>query len=131
MAFFTPFIVSAIDFKYGYVFASGNFMGLLVVFFFLYESSGLTLENVDLVCIRFERFMNQIMLTLASKMYRDPNCVPWQSGSWYPPGYSSRAEVEAEVRKQREERMAAVSTGVKQDTAVPAATGGNGSPEST
>lgn len=42
-----------------------------MAFFFLYESSGLTLEAVDV-------------------MYRDPNVKPWQSGSYVPPGYSSR-----------------------------------------
>ena len=52
-------------------------------------------------------------------MYRDPNCLPWKSGEWYPPGYSSRAEVEAEIRKQREERMAAGLRGEKRDTAAP------------
>ncbi|KAL5522913.1 hypothetical protein ACEPAF_1180 [Sanghuangporus sanghuang] len=88
IAFFTPFITSAIDFSYGFVFASGNFLGMLVVFFFLYESSGLTLENVDL-------------------MYRDPNALPWKSRSWYPAGYNSRAEVEAETRKVLEEKKQA------------------------
>ena len=42
----------------------------------------MSLENVDL-------------------MYRDPSAKPWTSRSWYPPGYASRAEVEAEVQKPK------------------------------
>ncbi|EJC99120.1 general substrate transporter [Fomitiporia mediterranea MF3/22] len=77
LAFFTPFIVSAIDFRYGFIFASCNLLGAIVVYFFLYESSGMSLENVDL-------------------MYRDASAKPWNSRSWAPPGYASRADVEAE-----------------------------------
>ena len=69
IAFFTPFIVSAIQFKYGFVFAcksissfikstsrpikfpACNLAGAVIVYFFLYESSDLSLESVDNVCI--------------------------------------------------------------------------------
>lgn len=51
LAFFTPFIVSAIDFRYGFVFAACNLLGAVVVWFFLYESAGLSLENVDIVSL--------------------------------------------------------------------------------
>ncbi|KAL5522838.1 hypothetical protein ACEPAG_8856 [Sanghuangporus baumii] len=120
LAFFTPFIVSAIDFRYGFVFASCNFLGMLVVFLFLYESSGLTLENVDL-------------------MYRDANAVPWKSRSWYPAGYNSRAEVEAEARKALDEKRQAETQRIteahqqhaipmKRDTSyAPSTPGNNGS----
>lgn len=74
IAFFTPFIGSAIGFKYGYVFAGCNLLGALVVYFFLYESSGLTLEEVNM-------------------MYTDPICKPWTSRQWAPPGYSSRRDL--------------------------------------
>lgn len=47
IAFFTPFITSAIDFRYGYVFAACNFLGGLIVYFFLIESQGRTLEELD------------------------------------------------------------------------------------
>jgi Sugar (and other) transporter len=47
LAFFTPFITSAIGFSYGFVFAGCNLVGAIVVYFFLYESSGHSLENVD------------------------------------------------------------------------------------
>ncbi|KAL5522914.1 hypothetical protein ACEPAF_1181 [Sanghuangporus sanghuang] len=82
LAFFTPFITSAIQFRYGFVFASCNLLGAVVVYFFLYESAGMSLENVDL-------------------MYRDASAKPWRSSQWYPPGYTSRAEIEAEVQKPK------------------------------
>lgn len=48
-----------------------NLLGAVVVWFFLYESSGLSLEAVD-------------------TMYRDESVKPWQSTSYIPPGYASR-----------------------------------------
>lgn len=47
LAFFTPFITRDIAYRYGFVFASCNLLGVVVVYFFLYESSGLSLEAVD------------------------------------------------------------------------------------
>ncbi|KAG0652223.1 High-affinity fructose transporter ght6 [Hyphodiscus hymeniophilus] len=47
LAFFTPFITGDIDFAYGYVFAGCNLAASAVVYFFLMESSGRTLEEVD------------------------------------------------------------------------------------
>jgi SP family sugar:H+ symporter-like MFS transporter len=47
LAFFTPFITGDIDFAYGYVFAGCNLAAFVVVYFFLIESSGRTLEEVD------------------------------------------------------------------------------------
>lgn len=47
LAFFTPFITNDIQFAYGYVFAGCNLAAFFVVFFFLVESSGKTLEEVD------------------------------------------------------------------------------------
>ncbi|RDB21794.1 High-affinity glucose transporter ght2 [Hypsizygus marmoreus] len=78
LAFFTPFIVSAIEFRYGFVFAACNLAGAIFVYFFLYESSNLTLEAVD-------------------QMYNDPSCKPWTSGTWVPPGYESRYDFKARV----------------------------------
>lgn len=71
IAFFTPYITGSINFAYGYVFAGCNLFGAIFVFFFLYESSNLSLENVN-------------------KMYGTPGLKPWQSGKWCPPGFSSR-----------------------------------------
>lgn len=56
LAFFTPFITNAIQFRYGFVFAACNLTGAVIVFFFLYESSKISLESVDMV--RFLFFLN-------------------------------------------------------------------------
>ena len=47
IAFFTPFITSAIDFRYGYVFAACCGAASVIVYFFLLEAQGKTLEEVD------------------------------------------------------------------------------------
>ena len=47
IAFFTPFIVSKIHYRYGFIFAACNVLGACVVYLFLFESSELTLEMVD------------------------------------------------------------------------------------
>jgi SP family sugar:H+ symporter-like MFS transporter len=47
LAFFTPFITSAIDYRFGYVFAGCNLLAAIIVYFFLMESSQRTLEEVD------------------------------------------------------------------------------------
>jgi MFS transporter, SP family, sugar:H+ symporter len=45
LAFLTTFITSAIDFRFGYVFAGCNLLGAIIVYFFLMESSQRTLEE--------------------------------------------------------------------------------------
>lgn len=65
LAFFTSFITSDINYAYGYVFAGCNLAGVFVVFFFLCESQGRTLEEIDTMYIM-----------------RVP---PWRSASWKPP----------------------------------------------
>lgn len=65
IAFFTPFITGAIDFRYGYVFAGCNFAAALIVYFFLIEGQGKTLEEID-------------------TMYVD-HVLPWKSSKWVPP----------------------------------------------
>ncbi|KAM0420285.1 hypothetical protein ACHAPT_011946 [Fusarium lateritium] len=47
LAFFTPFITKDIDFLYGYVFAGCNILGGLLVYFFVIEGQGRTLEEID------------------------------------------------------------------------------------
>ncbi|EAU83615.1 monosaccharide transporter [Coprinopsis cinerea okayama7 len=74
ISFFTPFITSSIGFRYGFVFAACNLTGAVVVYFFLYESSNLSLESVD-------------------NMYNDPDCKAWNSRHWVPAGYSSRFDL--------------------------------------
>jgi len=51
LAFFTPFITADIDFAYGYVFAGCNLAAAIIVYFFLMESAGRTLEEVDTMYI--------------------------------------------------------------------------------
>ena len=46
-SFFTPFITSAIDFRYGYVFAGCNILAGLGVYLFVIEGQGRTLEEID------------------------------------------------------------------------------------
>jgi MFS transporter, SP family, sugar:H+ symporter len=56
------------------VFAGCNLAGAIIVFFFLYESSDLSLESVD-------------------QMYNDPGTKAWTSGRWAPPGYANRRDL--------------------------------------
>ncbi|EHY54611.1 hexose transporter hxt5 [Exophiala dermatitidis] len=65
IAFFTPFITDDIDFLYGYVFAGCNLVACMLVYFFVIEGSGRTLEEID------------TMYILGVK--------PWKSASWIAP----------------------------------------------
>ena len=65
ISFFTPFITSAIDYRYGYVFAACCFLGAAVVYFFLCESRGRSLEEIDTMYIM--------------------HVSPLKSSSWTPP----------------------------------------------
>jgi SP family sugar:H+ symporter-like MFS transporter len=51
ISFFTPFITGAIDYRYGYVFAACNLLGSVVVYFFLCETRGRSLEEIDTMYI--------------------------------------------------------------------------------
>jgi hypothetical protein len=64
-AFFTPFITGDIDFRYGYVFAACNVIGGLLVYFFVIEGQGRTLEEIDTMYIQ--------------------RVVPWKSNKWVAP----------------------------------------------
>lgn len=65
IGFFTPFITGDIDFAYGYVFAGCLFAAVLVVYFFVLEGKGKTLEEMDMMYVM-----------------RVP---PWKSSKWVPP----------------------------------------------
>lgn len=80
LAFFTPFITKNIQFRYGFVFAACNLTGAVIVYFFLYESSELSLESVDM-------------------MYCDPNCKPWTSRNWAPEGFANRDDLVEQGRR--------------------------------
>ena len=47
IGFFTPFIVGDIDFRYGYVFAGCNLLAAVIVYFFVIEGQGRTIEEID------------------------------------------------------------------------------------
>jgi SP family sugar:H+ symporter-like MFS transporter len=64
-AFFTPFITGDIDFRYGYVFAACNAVGGLLVYFFVIEGQGRTLEQIDTMYIE--------------------KVTPWKSSKWVSP----------------------------------------------
>lgn len=65
IAFFTPFITGDINFAYGYVFAGCNLFAVFFIYFFLPETSGRSLEEID------------TMFLLEVK--------PWKSSKWTPP----------------------------------------------
>ncbi|KAF2833876.1 general substrate transporter [Ophiobolus disseminans] len=64
ISFFTPYITSAIDYRYGYVFAGCCFAGAVVVYFFVCESHGRSLEEIDTMYIL--------------------GVTPWKSKNWHP-----------------------------------------------
>ncbi|GAV46700.1 hypothetical protein ZYGR_0A02940 [Zygosaccharomyces rouxii] len=71
ISFFTPFITDAINFYYGYVFMGCLVFAYFYVFFFVPETKGLTLEEIN-------------------EMWMD-NVLPWKSPDWVP---SSRRNVD-------------------------------------
>lgn len=81
ISFFTPFINSAIDFQYGYVFAACCFASAVIVFFFVNETQGRTLEEVDTMYVEHVK--------------------PWKSSKWVAPAHIRRA-AEEEEEKNRE-----------------------------
>jgi SP family sugar:H+ symporter-like MFS transporter len=71
VAFLTPLANDGIGYNFGFVFAGCNIAIALLVWFFLYETVGLSLENVD-------------------QMYSQPELKPWTSHKWVPAGYNTR-----------------------------------------
>lgn len=64
LGFFTPFITGAIHFYYGFVFAGCLLFSIFFVWFFVHETKGLSLEDID---VMFES-----------------RVTPWQSSNWSP-----------------------------------------------
>ncbi|GAB7356831.1 hypothetical protein MBLNU459_g7707t1 [Dothideomycetes sp. NU459] len=77
LAFFTPFITGDIDFRYGYVFAGCNVVGGLIVYFFVMEGQGRTLEEIDTMYVT--------------------GVVPWQSDKWVPPPPEEISRIQKET----------------------------------
>ncbi|GAB7344832.1 hypothetical protein MBLNU457_3285t2 [Dothideomycetes sp. NU457] len=65
ISFFTPFITGDINYKYGYVFAACNFAGVVITYFFVCESQGRSLEEIDTMYILHVK--------------------PWKSSKWTAP----------------------------------------------
>ena len=82
ISFLTPLATDGIGYSYGFVFAGTNLAGAVLVYFFLYESVSLSLENVDL-------------------MYSDPTIKPWNSKKWMPPGHITRMQRDDEYFHNR------------------------------
>lgn len=86
ISFFTPFITSAIHFYYGFVFTGCLLFSFFYVYFFVVETKGLTLEEVD-------------------ELYAQ-NIAPWKSSKWVPPtkeemAHSSGYAAEAKPHDQQ------------------------------
>ncbi|KAJ2900775.1 high-affinity glucose transporter ght2 [Zalerion maritima] len=71
ISFLTPLATDGISYNFGYVFVATNAAAAIFIWFFLYESRGLSLENVDV-------------------MYGQSHLKPWTSSKWTPPGYTTR-----------------------------------------
>lgn len=82
LAFFTPFITGAIDFRYGYVFAGCNIIGGLLVYFFVLEGQGRTLEELDTMYIQ--------------------KVAPWNSAKWIAPSAEEIARIRREAGTHEE-----------------------------
>lgn len=78
IATLTPFLRSG--YTYGFVFAGCNLAAAIFVFFFLYESAGISLEAVN-------------------TMYGTDGLKAWQSSKWAPEGYDSRADARNDTKK--------------------------------
>ncbi|UPK94625.1 hypothetical protein LCI18_005560 [Fusarium solani-melongenae] len=92
LAFFTPFITKDIDFRYGYVFAGCNILGGLLVYFFVIEGQGRTLEEID-------------------TMYLE-RVSPMKSAKWQPPP----PEEMSRIRKQAGTDLEAAAAVSEDDT---------------
>jgi MFS transporter, SP family, sugar:H+ symporter len=77
LAFFTPFIVGDIDYLYGYVFFGCNLVAIPLIYFFVIEGQGRTLEEID------------TMYILGVK--------PWQSTNWIAPPPEQIAQIRREA----------------------------------
>ncbi|KAH3683028.1 hypothetical protein WICPIJ_005997 [Wickerhamomyces pijperi] len=81
ISFFTPFITSAIHFYYGYVFLGCLVFAFFYVYFFLPETKGLSLEEVN-------------------ELYEE-NVLPWKSEGWVP---SSKRNFETAEAQQEDNK---------------------------
>ncbi|KAF1949375.1 high-affinity glucose transporter ght2 [Byssothecium circinans] len=71
IGFLTPFANDGISYSFGFVFFGCNLAAGIIVYFFLYETKALSLENVD-------------------AMYSDGSIKAWNSSRWVSAGYIDR-----------------------------------------
>ncbi|KAF2440835.1 high-affinity glucose transporter ght2 [Karstenula rhodostoma CBS 690.94] len=71
IGFLTPFANDGIGYAFGFIFFGCNLAAAIIVWFFMYETKSLSLENVD-------------------TMYQEPGLKAWRSSGWVPPGYLDR-----------------------------------------
>ena len=88
IGFLTPYADSGIGYAFGFVFFGCNFVAAAIVYFFLFETKGLSLENVDI-------------------MYSDQNLSARTSKKWVPAGYFSRNERDDSYWERRHSAVAA------------------------
>jgi SP family sugar:H+ symporter-like MFS transporter len=105
LAFFTPFITGAIDFRYGYVFAACNFLGGLIVYFFVIEGQGRTLEEIDTMYIE--------------------KVIPWKSNKWIAPPPHEIARIRREAGTHEDTTADVEANGVPQPAVNGHAVNGN------
>lgn len=104
IGFATPFITSQIGFAYGYLFAGCNLLAVLVVFFFLPETSGKSLEEIDTM------FLMRVK--------------PWKSSKWSVPEgetLSSNDRRASEAYASRRASRASRGMGSRQNSSAQAA----------
>jgi len=83
ISFFTPFITGAIHFYYGFVFTGCLLFSFFYVYFFVSETKGLSLEEVD-------------------ELYAQ-GIAPWKSSSWVPPSIEEMAHSTGFAREAKPE----------------------------
>ncbi|KAL1581908.1 hypothetical protein WHR41_09431 [Cladosporium halotolerans] len=82
IGFLTPFADSGISYGFGFVFFGTNLAAGIMVYFLLYETKSLALEQVDV-------------------MYSQKNLKPWHSSEWMPAGYIDRNKRVPETFERR------------------------------
>lgn len=93
IGFLTPFANDGIGYAFGFVFFGCNLAAAIIVYFFMYETKSLSLENVD-------------------AMYQTPGVKAWQSNKWTPPGYLDRKTRDDNYWHQRRESVVDAGNGV-------------------
>ncbi|KAL7774734.1 hypothetical protein CFE70_005648 [Pyrenophora teres f. teres 0-1] len=88
IGFLTPYADDGIGYAFGFVFFACNFVAAGVVYFFVFETKSLSLENVDI-------------------MYSDPSLSARTSKKWIPAGYITRNERDDSYWQRRHSAAAA------------------------